>query len=559
MIQRVNKKIMVWGTGNYGTKFMEEIMHLRKAIPEEKWYVLPEIVAFIDSNRNTGEEFYEIPVYNPQDVDWDNPDITYVIAVLKNDDIYTVLREHISNNFDQRVLYIDQELSMIYDEILSEYRRNPFPIMDDELGISLNIRSIFDMSNEAEDTIEQRNNLIREACRKYGAAEFLNALIHNKFSIQYLIKTFRGYEERRTNKIKTVALTCGMYSKGGAERVISNLLPILQEKGYELVLITGKKVENEYPIVPGVKRFAFVNDLSKPLEYFRELEKIIAENNIDAVCIHIPFFGTQFNYMVMLFKLLGVYTIAVNHTSIPVFSGIFGDIRDCSQIYTLLDYLVVLSHHDEKQWKSIGINAVCITNPINMPPVESRSRRTEMRNNLLWVGRISNSIKGVFSCVYIIEAIKKSMPDIQLKIIGYPETQKDLDELRSLIIEHDVQDNIEICGYNSNPSEFYKKADLMIMTSPGEGFPMVLVEAKAYGLPIVMYDLPYLYFVEDGRGLITVPQGDYNGLASEVTKILLSDHEYNKLCDESLESYLDYISIDIGDKWKELFDSLENE
>lgn len=51
------------------------------------------------------------------------------------------------------------------------------------------------------------------------------------------------------------------------------------------------------------------------------------------------------------------------------------------------------------------------------------------------------------------------------------------------------------------------KADVFVNTSTIEGYLLTLVEAQALGLPVLMYDLPWLDVVRENDGLITVPQG----------------------------------------------------
>src|SRR5690625_5611020 len=62
-------------------------------------------------------------------------------------------------------------------------------------------------------------------------------------------------------------------------------------------------------------------------------------------------------------------------------------------------------------------------------------------------------------------------------------------------------------GFVRNPSEYYLKAGVFVMTSDFEGTPNALLEAMAHGLPSVVADcLPgALQFIRDGE----------NGLRSE--------------------------------------------
>ena len=62
-------------------------------------------------------------------------------------------------------------------------------------------------------------------------------------------------------------------------------------------------------------------------------------------------------------------------------------------------------------------------------------------------------------------------------------------------------------------------------TSLNEAFPMAMNEGKAYGLPIVAFDVPISPPYQSG--VITVDLLDYKALARETIK-LLKDYNYRK-------------------------------
>lgn len=52
---------------------------------------------------------------------------------------------------------------------------------------------------------------------------------------------------------------------------------------------------------------------------------------------------------------------------------------------------------------------------------------------------------------------------------------------------------------------------------------MVLVEALAAGVPVVMYDLPYLEVVRQCQGIARVPMGDTAGASAALASLLDDD------------------------------------
>jgi len=63
-----------------------------------------------------------------------------------------------------------------------------------------------------------------------------------------------------------------------------------------------------------------------------------------------------------------------------------------------------------------------------------------------------------------------------------------MDQLGSQIAEMGIEDSVEFVGYVRNGPRLFdlmKKADVLALPSRSEGFPRVLYEAMAHGLPIV--------------------------------------------------------------------------
>ena len=56
---------------------------------------------------------------------------------------------------------------------------------------------------------------------------------------------------------------------------------------------------------------------------------------------------------------------------------------------------------------------------------------------------------------------------------------------------------------------------------------MTLIEAQSFGLPVVMYELPYLNIVQDNDGIISVKQEDVEGAAKEICQ-LIQNTEYRR-------------------------------
>jgi hypothetical protein len=179
--------------------------------------------------------------------------------------------------------------------------------------------------------------------------------------------------------------------------------------------------------------------------------------------------------------------------------------------------------------KAYGISgAVCIPNPVIMKPTRAKPRSAVARNpRLLWVGRLDDMTKQISELPLILEALVKVLPNLHLDIVG-PKGPFTPENFESKFYRRGLESNVTFHGPKTplELPEYYRKSDLFIFTSITEGSPNVLLEASAYGLPIVMYELPWLPIAQNNLGCIQVPQRDYEAFSQSVVKLVRDSVAY---------------------------------
>lgn len=137
---------------------------------------------------------------------------------------------------------------------------------------------------------------------------------------------------------------------------------------------------------------------------------------------------------------------------------------------------------------------------------------------LLFVGRLvaSKNLK------FVLESLGMNRgSNWTLDVIG---DGPELEACRSLVKELELTSQVDLRGYQSNPAEWYGKADLLLFPSKLENMPLVLLESMANGTPALViredgqnYRVPFSEVVDDRvTGLIADDEDDFRKRLAEV-------------------------------------------
>ena len=76
----------------------------------------------------------------------------------------------------------------------------------------------------------------------------------------------------------------------------------------------------------------------------------------------------------------------------------------------------------------------------------------------------------------------------------------------------------------------------------------------AFGVPVLSYDMPWLSFMKDGRGIVTVPQKKHELLAEKVVEVLSDRERMKALGLAGKQQITEIAEQDIETDWKCFFD-----
>ncbi len=362
----------------------------------------------------------------------------------------------------------------------------------------------------------------------------------------------------KQKQIKTLGIYYHRMGRGGVQRVISLLLPLFLEMGYEVVLFTDEyEPETEYEIPMQVNRVLLTSALTISYQDYgvraRELVTAIEEYSVDLMLYQAAECRTLV-YDMLLLKTKGIYfCVCVHELFSAEFLNLNSLIIEKLKSFQLVDRLIVLSEMEKTFWEIFGIPATYIPNPI-----QDIAGNRKAEEYILWLARLEGSQKQHMDAVEIMNKVVMKYPDAKMKIVGHEVTKDAKKNMLRKISAYGLEENIELHDYTTDVSLFYENAKIFLCTSSWEAFPMTLVEGKAYGIPLVLYEMPYLEILKDGKGYLSVPQSSWDGAATAILRLLKDEALRVKLGREARESYIALKDYDLKSAWMELFHSMQN-
>lgn len=211
--------------------------------------------------------------------------------------------------------------------------------------------------------------------------------------------------------------------------------------------------------------------------------------------------------------------------------------------------------------------SIAIPNPLT-PSIKSQAleRRDSMHKKerykasplrLLLISRLVSS-KGVDVAIRAVKSLDEHLA-IHLTVLGDGPSRS---ALENLAFNLGVSSKVSFMGFVRDPSPFLLEADVLLHTPSSEGFGNVLVEALAYGLPVVASDCQYgpqeiLQGLPSAR---LVPVGDISAITEAVIDIAsrLGTAEGDEFSELSVQRSERYNSDKIYDSYEDFILSIIN-
>ena len=129
--------------------------------------------------------------------------------------------------------------------------------------------------------------------------------------------------------------------------------------------------------------------------------------------------------------------------------------------------------------------------------------------------------------------LKEKGYDFKIQLIG---DGPNLEKIRNMVKENDVEDKVEILGLQNNPYPYIKNADFFVLSSYMEGYGIVIKEALLLKKKIITTDVVGpREILENGKYGIIIKNSD-DAVKYELEKVLKNKNNYKEL-EKNLNNY----------------------
>ena len=376
--------------------------------------------------------------------------------------------------------------------------------------------------------------------------------------------------------MKIIYCTHSTYNPGGMERVLYNKVKYLSEQMHWDVTVVTTDQHNRPPFYPFPKSVRMVDlginysednvkgafgkicgYLKKRKKHRKLLEELLTKEKADIV---VSLYPSESSFIPDIKdgskKVLEIHYCKFFRLQYGR-KGLLGAIDrwrtwQDERIVRRFDKFVVLTNEDREYWGKLP-NIEVIPNAAMFVA----DRYSDVSNKrVIAVGRLDYQ-KGFDRLINAWEIVHKSgkYNDWRLDIFGQGEWKE---MLQGMIDERELNGSAFINKPTKNIGKEYAESAMLVMSSNYEGFPMVMIEAMACGLPVVAFDFKCgpKDIISDGENGLIIRNGDIKALAEGMMR-LMEDTENRKRMSLNARKIVDtYSEKAVMDKWIGLFNNL---
>ncbi|MFQ6341524.1 glycosyltransferase family 4 protein [Campylobacter sp. VTCC 70190] len=352
--------------------------------------------------------------------------------------------------------------------------------------------------------------------------------------------------------MKILLVNYDMSVYGGTERVVVNLANSLAKENHNITILSVYKKNSLLPF--SLHENINLHFLYKNTEKWFKSKKITAIkkiiNNIIINKIINQWGGVDvvlsndYQSFIPILKLKNTRYVKIIH-------GNFNVYMQCNNLSYFHD-IVILTNKELKQWKERHQNIHIIPNFLPYIP----SQKTDYKQkNILSIGRFTqDDLKGFSRLIDIWKIIQNDTryKEWTLTIVGEGDGQE---TIQAKIQNNNLEKSIQIKPFTQDIEKEYLNASIYLMCSHYEGFPMVLLEALSFGLPLIAFDIKTgpSDVIDDEKNGYLIPNNDIFSFAQKTQTLMENKDLRIQMGEKSKQKAInDFSEKVIMSKWKKI-------
>lgn len=190
--------------------------------------------------------------------------------------------------------------------------------------------------------------------------------------------------------------------------------------------------------------------------------------------------------------------------------------------FTVLTYSIINKESLINKYGFKGGNIYMFQNGLDLNLINNAKGGKEPIYDICFCGRLTKT-KGIFDLIKIIKTIKDYYPNILCAVIG---SGAEKDNIIKTIKDNNLENNMQLLGYlgRRETMETMKSSKVFVLPSHEEGWGIVIGEAMACGLPVVVYKLKDIVEIWNNN-VIWVECFNLNEFSDKIIKLLGNSKE----------------------------------
>jgi len=336
--------------------------------------------------------------------------------------------------------------------------------------------------------------------------------------------------------VRSVLLATSTFRTGGVSAVIAAQARILRDAGFTVTVVARNAGSDRRATPAGVELVELAGGgILQRMDAWRE---ILVARKVDVVIDHQVLYTRYWPEFAVATRALGAATVGWIHNFVgrPLYDG-DDRLAIIERHAPLLAHVVTLSPLDVSYLKLRGVpHSSFAPNPpsdllLQADPLRAPRQRPSHPFRLIWWGRLEERTKRVSELLNVAVSLQAQKTPFTMTVIGPDWDDMTVAKFNGLARRRGLSASVRAVGARQGDALLTEidRADAFVSTSIIEGYQLTIAEAQSRGLPVFMYELPWLLLTQHNSGIASAAQGEAEALARMISRVSSDPAEYERM------------------------------